>query len=65
LAHVAFQTARRSSYTLGTILGDAPAPFVAAALYDRFDASAAVGVYITALAFVSWVSVLGLEETRR
>ncbi len=53
------------SNTLGTILGGAPAPFVAAALYSRFDASAAVGVYITALAFVSWLSVLGLEETRR
>ena len=52
------------SNTLGTILGGAPAPFVAAALYDTFGSSNAVGVYITALALVSWLSVLGLKETR-
>jgi metabolite-proton symporter len=52
------------SNTLGTILGGAPAPFVAAALYDTFGSSNAVGMYITALALVSWLSVLGLKETR-
>ena len=52
------------SNTLGTILGGAPAPFVAAALYDTFGSSYAVGVYITVLALVSWLSVLGLKETR-
>jgi MFS family permease len=52
------------SNTLGTILGGAPAPFVAAALYDTFGSSNAVGLYITILAAVSWISVLGLKETR-
>ena len=52
------------SNTLGTILGGAPAPFIAAALYDRFGSSNAVGVYITILAMVSWVCVLGFKETR-
>jgi MFS family permease len=53
------------SNTLGTILGGAPAPFIAAALYDRFGSSSAVGVYITLLALVSWLGVLGLQETER
>jgi metabolite-proton symporter len=53
------------SNTLGTILGGAPAPFVAAALYDTFGSSAAVAVYITVLALVSWLAVLGLRETVR
>jgi MFS family permease len=52
------------SNTLGTILGGAPAPFIAAALYDAYGSSAAVGMYITALAAVSWLSVIGLRETR-
>jgi metabolite-proton symporter len=51
------------SNTLGTILGGAPAPFVAAALYDAYGSSAAVGAYITALAMVSWLAVLRLKET--
>ena len=52
------------SNTLGTILGGAPAPFIAAALYDRFASSMAVGLYITVMATVSWISVVGLKETR-
>jgi metabolite-proton symporter len=52
------------SNTLGTILGGAPAPFIAAALYDRFGSSMAVGAYITMMAVVSWLSVLGLPETQ-
>ena len=52
------------SNTLGTIVGGAPAPLIAEALYDRFGTSNAVGVYITIAALVSWVSVLGLRETR-
>jgi metabolite-proton symporter len=52
------------SNTLGTILGGAPAPFIAAALYDTFGSSNAVGVYMTMLALVSWASVLALRETR-
>jgi metabolite-proton symporter len=51
------------SNTLGTILGGAPAPFVAAALFDAYGSSTAVGAYITVLAAVSWLSVLGLRET--
>jgi metabolite-proton symporter len=53
------------SNTLGTILGGAPAPFIAAALYDRFGSSTAVAAYITVMALVSWACVLGLRETRR
>jgi metabolite-proton symporter len=52
------------SNTLGTILGGAPAPFIAAALFDAYGTSAAVGAYITAMAAVSWLSALGLRETR-
>jgi hypothetical protein len=52
------------SNTLGTIVGGAPAPFIAAALYERFGSSNAVGLYITVMAMVSWASVLGLTETR-
>jgi metabolite-proton symporter len=52
------------SNTLGTIVGGAPAPVIAAALYDKFGTSNAVGVYITIAALVSWVSALGLRETR-
>jgi metabolite-proton symporter len=51
------------SNTLGTIIGGAPAPFVAAALYDAYGSSTAIGVYITALAAVSWLSVIGIRET--
>jgi metabolite-proton symporter len=52
------------SNTLGTILGGAPAPFVATALYDAYGSSMAVGLYIAIMAAVSWTSVLGLTETR-
>ena len=53
------------SNTLGTILGGAPAPFVAAWIYNSTGNSNAVGAYITALAAVSFVSVVMLEETHR
>jgi MFS family permease len=53
------------SNTLGTILGGAPAPFVAAWIYNSTGNSNAVGAYITALAAVSLVSVVMLEETHR
>jgi metabolite-proton symporter len=49
--------------TLGTIIGGAPAPFVAAALYDAYGSSTAIGLYITVLAAVSWLSVIGIRET--
>ena len=51
------------SNTLGTLLGGAPAPFVAASLYDATGSSAAVGLYITSMAAVSWLAVVGLAET--
>ena len=51
------------SNTLGTIVGGAPAPFIAAALYNGYGSSAAIGVYITALAAISWLSVIGIRET--
>jgi hypothetical protein len=51
------------SNTLGTILGGAPAPFIAAALYNATGNSNAVGLYITVLAAVSWLSVLAIKET--
>jgi len=53
------------SNTLGTILGGAPAPFVAAWIYNTTGNSNAVGLYITALAAVSLVSVVMLGETHR
>jgi metabolite-proton symporter len=52
------------SNTLGTILGGAPAPFIAASLYAKYGTSNAVGAYITALAVVSFVSVILLNRLR-
>jgi MFS family permease len=52
------------SNTLGTILGGAPAPFVAAALFNATGTSRAVGAYITAMAAVSFVSVAILRRRR-
>ena len=50
--------------TLGTIVGGAPAPFIAAALFRATHSSTAIGAYITAMAVVSWASTLKLRETR-
>jgi MFS family permease len=50
--------------TLGTILGGAPAPFIAAALFSATHTSTAVGMYLTACAAVSWISATKLRETR-
>jgi metabolite-proton symporter len=52
------------SNTLGTIIGGAPAPFIAAALFDRFGSSSAIAAYMTTMALVSWLCVFGLRETR-
>ena len=52
------------SNTLGTILGGAPAPFIAASLFARYGTSQAVGAYITALAAVSFISVVVLNRSR-
>ena len=48
--------------TLGIILGGAIAPLIAAALYDAFASSLAVGLYITLMAGVSWISVLDSRD---
>ena len=53
------------SLTLGTILGGAPAPFIATALFGAAGNSWPVTVYATVLALVSWLCVLGLKETYR
>jgi MFS family permease len=51
------------SLTLGTILGGALAPFIATALYGLTGRSWPVTIYVTAIAVVSWLCVLGFEET--
>jgi MFS family permease len=51
------------SLTLATIFGGAPAPFIAAALFGVTGSSWPVTAYVATIAFVSWVCVLGLEET--
>jgi len=51
------------SITLGTILGGAIAPFIAAALYSAFGSSLAVTIYAVVLSVFSWLCALGLKET--
>lgn len=51
--------------TLGTIIGGAPAPFIAAFLYNATGSSNAVGAYITLLALVSLLCVVALREPDR
>lgn len=51
------------SITLGTLLGGAIAPFVAAALYSAFGSSLAITIYAVVLSVVSWLCALGLKET--
>ena len=53
------------SLTLGTIFGGAPAPFIATALFGATGSSWPVTAYAAAIAVVSWLCVLGLEETYR
>jgi MFS family permease len=50
------------SNTLGTILGGAPAPFAAAALFGMTGTSWPVGAYLVILSAVSWVSMLMLRR---
>jgi len=49
------------SNTLGTILGGAVAPSIAASLYAATGSSTAIGVYVTALAAVSLWSAIALR----
>jgi hypothetical protein len=51
------------SITLGTLLGGAITPLVAAALYSAYGSSLAVTTYAVALSVVSWLCALGLKET--
>src|SRR5678815_379057 len=51
------------SITLGTLLGGAITPFVAAALYSTFGSSLAITIYAVVLSVVSWLCALGLKET--
>jgi MFS family permease len=51
------------SITLGTLLGGAITPFVAAALYSAFGSSLPITIYAVALSIVSWLCALGLKET--
>jgi metabolite-proton symporter len=51
------------SLTLGTIVGGAPAPFIATALFSVAGNSRLVTLYIAALSVVSWLCVLGLKES--
>ncbi len=50
------------SNTLGTIVGGAPAPFVATALFDSTGTSHAVGAYMTGMAVVSLLSAVMLAR---
>jgi metabolite-proton symporter len=51
------------SITLGTLLGGAIAPFVAAALFSTTGNSWPITVYAVILSLISWLCVLGLQET--
>jgi metabolite-proton symporter len=53
------------SLTLGTILGGALSPAIAAALFSTTGDSSLVTVYISVMALISWLSTLGLKETYR
>jgi MFS family permease len=51
------------SLTLGTILGGALSPAIAAALFGAAGNSSLITVYITAMSFIAWLATLGLKET--
>ena len=51
--------------TLGTIVGGAPAPSIATALYQAAGSSRLITIFIVTLALASWLCVLGLPETYR
>lgn len=50
-------------YQIGSVLGGAFAPIIATSLYAAFGTSAAVSVYLAAMAIISFVSVLLVTET--
>ena len=51
------------SNTLGTILGGAVAPSIAASLFEATGSSTTIGIYVTAMAAVSWLSAAALRRT--
>ena len=53
------------SLTLGTIVGGAPAPAIATALYGAAGSSRLITIYMVTLAVISWLCVLGMRETYR
>ena len=53
------------SLTLGTVLGGALSPAIAAALFSTAGDSSLISAYITAMALISWLSTLGFKETFR
>jgi metabolite-proton symporter len=53
------------SLTLGTILGGALSPAIAAALFSTTGDSTLITVYIAAMSFIAWLATLGLKETYR
>jgi hypothetical protein len=53
------------SLTLGTIVGGAPAPAIATALYNAAGSSRLITIYVVALSVISWLCVLGMRETYR
>jgi metabolite-proton symporter len=53
------------SLTLGTIIGGAPAPMIAAYLFGLTNNSWPITLYLAALSVISWLSVWGLHETHR
>jgi MFS family permease len=51
------------SLTLATIFGGAVAPFIATALYGLTGSSWPVTAYVSVVAVLSWLCVMGFEET--
>lgn len=52
------------AYQLGGMIGGAVTPIAATALYGAYGSSTPIAIYVTVLSLVSFVSVLGLRESR-
>jgi MFS family permease len=53
------------SLQLGTILGGAPAPFIATALFGASGDTSLITVYAVVVSLVSWLCVMAMTETYR
>jgi hypothetical protein len=51
------------SFTLATIIGGAPAPLIATALFGVAGNSTLMTAYVTFVSLISWLCVLALKET--